>query len=88
MFSGNTYTFMYIEKYNIHNRPKVTHKKFKKPQPTHFSKPKLQRTSSHARELNQLYDSSNEDKENCQTTSVSDNYQTSLGLEMWSSSWE
>ena len=87
MFSGNTYTFMYIEKYNVYNRPKVTHKKFKKTQPMRVSKPKLQRTNSHARELNQLYESSNKDKENSQTC-VSDNYQTSLGLEMWSSSWE
>lgn len=87
MFSGNTYTFMYIEKNNIRIRLKVAHKKFKKTQPMRFSKPKLERTSSHARKLNQLCDSSNEDKENSQTC-VSDNYQTSLGLEMWNASWD
>ena len=87
MFSGNTYTFMYTEKYNIHKKPMVNYKQFKKTQPMRISKPKLERTNSHARELNQLYDSRKEDKENCQTT-VSDDYQRSLGLEMWSSSWE
>ena len=88
MFSGNTYTFMYTEKYNIYNRPKRTSQILKKKEPIVYCKPKLERTTSYTKLLNQKNNSNNkEDKENCQI-SVSDDYQSSLGLEMWSASWE
>ena len=87
MFSGNTYTFMHTEKYIIYKRPNVIYKHLKKTQPILICKPKLKRTISHDLELNQLYNSTSDDKENCQTC-VSDDYRSSLGLEMWSSSWE
>lgn len=87
MFSGNTYTFMYTEKYNIYNRPKRTTIMLKKTQPIRICKPKLERTTSYTQLLNQKNNSNSEDKENCQI-SISDDYQSSLGLEMWSASWE
>ena len=87
MFSGNTYTFIYTEKYIIYKKPKKINKRSKKPQHMHICKPKLERNDSYEQELNKLYDSSSDNKENCQTC-VSDDYKSSLGPEMWSSSWE
>jgi hypothetical protein len=87
MFSGNTYTFMYTEKYNIYKKPKSLLTPLKKTQPMRICKPKLERTTSYNQLLNQKNNSNNEDKENCQIT-VSDDYTSSLGLELWSASWE
>jgi hypothetical protein len=78
---------MYTEKYNIYNRPKRTPQNLKKKEPIVYCKPKLKRSTSSTQLSNKKNISNNEDKENCQI-SVSDHYQSSLGLEMWNSSWE
>jgi hypothetical protein len=78
---------MYTEKYNIYNRPKRTPQNLKKKEPIVYCKPKLKRSTSSTQLSNQKNNSNSEDKENFQI-SVSDDYQSSLGLEMWSASWE
>tara|TARA_B110000967_G_C18511807_1_gene376737 strand:- start:69 stop:320 length:252 start_codon:yes stop_codon:yes gene_type:complete len=57
MLSGNTYTFLYIEKYNIaHSKPK--------PKPINYTKPVLSRSKSRSYRLDKKNEKNEENKNN------------------------
>lgn len=57
MLSGNTYTFLYIEKYNIaHSKPK--------PKPINYTKPVLSRSKSRSQRLDKKNEKNEENKNN------------------------
>jgi len=80
MLSGNTYTFLYIEKYNIaHSKPK--------PKPINYTKPVLSRSKSRSYRLDKKNEENknNENQEDVISEEYLKNYFNSDNS--WDSEW-
>jgi hypothetical protein len=81
MLSGNSYTFVHIEKHN------AAHLKSKsKSKPETCTKSTLKRSNSRSRNLN-LYQETKENRENKEEVILDDKFKNYFSLEMWDAEW-
>ena len=83
MLSGNSYTFVHIEK---HNATRLKSKSTSTSKPGTYTKSTLKRSNSRSRNLN-LYQENKENQENKEEVILDDKFKNYFSLEMWDAEW-